>query len=1172
MQEAVKRFVKECHENSSKEGYKVKPHGLTLIDMPTGSGKTYNTIQLISKFLKGEVFQDQPKNFRIFYLTPLNKNVKDAYNDLRDSLRKEGREDLFNSNCLWLQANYQAVKDNFSNVEQLIPIDLKRKDSFQNLKKYINGIKNSTLVSDDYTSDSLAMLENEIREKFEPAFRSDLKTLLNNICPNTDAKRKKIHDDDWKWIQKLYPASLIEERKVIFMSVDKFFMLNDPIISRPYSFINSKLIEGSLVFIDEFDASKEYILRSQIQQSTQNKLDLVKYISTLSSSFASHNFSAELFPKPKDNNEKKSSRYAFNELKKVVEDCRKKCKLDYHFKLENSDKEKRCFIFQDKDLHMIYSTKDTPSFSLYNDENKGLNVIKIGKEKEGSKEFFKLIYTLTGALSFSKRAFSMMSRNYLNYYNYSKHQKDDDMMTPEESVSTTLNEFDLDSNISNVIQKLVTSEFRFALKNKPNKIIGGTFYTNGFRYFDFIDDLSHDTTTVISMCFLNNTPENYILSLASVAMVVGISATATIDTVTGNYNLKYLKMKLGNNFIPLSKEDSNRISEEFKKKYKEGREYKVNVVPLDSSHNENEDYAKDIFTNPDNIEDLSAQLDFFNSKAFDKQRYIRVLLAIKKFINDPNGKAMLVLTNYNMETFGTHPFNRDHMDTLVKEIKAENNIKKDVSIHVLHGNIYEFEKQQYQNDIKAGKKVVLFTSYPASGTGQNLQYSLMEGEDKKGDQKDIDSIYLERPTNAIVNINLSNADEETTLSEEDLIKYIYQIESLRYQGEIDKDTALARIKKAFKIKMKGELQSTKFRSNIEYETPSVNNHLVKILEQAVGRICRTRDKNKNDVNIYLDSSIFEKISFDSVKNKLMNKEFRAIVDMSTKVMPNDHLDESFNRAINKSEDLAKSLENLIEKNANSWPSEDQKDWKDIREWLLKHPTCSKQDLLEHNEFENLYFELPDDKEKQAILYFSSKNDLKNNTRISLTKKTYAEKEISEEECGLVKLIKIPAVQKYFREKGYAERFSPNEMMMLPSTYINLYKGALGEAVGEAIFKKEYGIELKEIEDPNKFEKFDFEVPNSDGIYIDFKLWSTDSEENGEKLLEKAQRKLESINGKKAFIVNIICSNDNLSIKDNGKICRVPNIVKHFGNCLYVDLKKKEEVLKKIINGVDYGTN
>lgn len=46
----------------------------------------------------------------------------------------------------------------------------------------------------------------------------------------------------------------------------------------------------------------------------------------------------------------------------------------------------------------------------------------------------------------------------------------------------------------------------------------------------------------------------------------------------------------------------------------------------------------------------------------------------------------------------------------------------------------------------------------------------------------------------------------------------------------------------------------------------------------------------------------------------------------------------------------------------------------------------------------------------------------------------------------------------------------------------------------------------------------------------------------------------------------------LSIKDNGKICRVPNIVKHFGNCLYVDLKKKEEVLKKIINGVDYGTN
>lgn len=99
MQEAVKRFVRICFENSenSEEEKKSKPHGLTLIDMPTGSGKTYNTIQLIAQYLKGEIFQDIP---RIFYLTPLNKNVKDAYVELRKTLKSQGKEDLVDSQCL----------------------------------------------------------------------------------------------------------------------------------------------------------------------------------------------------------------------------------------------------------------------------------------------------------------------------------------------------------------------------------------------------------------------------------------------------------------------------------------------------------------------------------------------------------------------------------------------------------------------------------------------------------------------------------------------------------------------------------------------------------------------------------------------------------------------------------------------------------------------------------------------------------------------------------------------------------------------------------------------------------------------------------------------------------------------------------------------------------------
>lgn len=55
MQEAVKSYVKKCQEEVGET--KNKAHGFTLIDMPTGTGKTYNTLLLIEKYLRGHIFK-----------------------------------------------------------------------------------------------------------------------------------------------------------------------------------------------------------------------------------------------------------------------------------------------------------------------------------------------------------------------------------------------------------------------------------------------------------------------------------------------------------------------------------------------------------------------------------------------------------------------------------------------------------------------------------------------------------------------------------------------------------------------------------------------------------------------------------------------------------------------------------------------------------------------------------------------------------------------------------------------------------------------------------------------------------------------------------------------------------------------------------------------------------
>lgn len=59
--------------------------------------------------------------------------------------------------------------------------------------------------------------------------------------------------------------------------------------------------------------------------------------------------------------------------------------------------------------------------------------------------------------------------------------------------------------------------------------------------------------------------------------------------------------------------------------------------------------------------------------------------------------------------------------------------------------------------------------------------------------------------------------------------------------------------------------------------------------------------------------------------------------------------------------------------------------------------------------------------------------------------------------------------------------------MSPVLFHNIYKGALGEVCGEFILSRERGMKLKPINDPDRFEFFDFEL--NDGIYVDFKTGS-----------------------------------------------------------------------------------
>lgn len=63
------------------------------------------------------------------------------------------------------------------------------------------------------------------------------------------------------------------------------------------------------------------------------------------------------------------------------------------------------------------------------------------------------------------------------------------------------------------------------------KYFDRSVYNRGFRYYDFIDDPNHSMRSEIQLFDFQDSPERILLHLSEKAQIIGISATATLDTV-----------------------------------------------------------------------------------------------------------------------------------------------------------------------------------------------------------------------------------------------------------------------------------------------------------------------------------------------------------------------------------------------------------------------------------------------------------------------------------------------------------------------------------------------------------------------------------------------------------------------------------------------------------------
>lgn len=1155
MQKAIENFCQK------------RENGLFLLDMPTGFGKTYNVLEFIAENYDTEKYE----NTKFFFVTTLKKNL--PFEDLRERFKLKNKEEDFEKKCIRIEANAEKVIERLESLEKSgkIPKRITSKDQFKKLLKNVQTVctyrNRDSQFKDENIASMIKNIEISIQETGEPGLRSLIIEDLSIFKTPTQKLKAIKTNDEYKWIGELYPAVFSRDKQIYFLTIDKFVSGNTTIIEPTYSFYNHSIIEKSIIFIDEFDATKERILNKIIKKGLNQPVNYQQLFSQIYSAINTKSFPTELTTDSMSHQHNmkqyataKSCDEVLNECVRVFKDCNNKFNMKYSFRTDNDngDIRTRNFLFNDLTYHSVLSNKNT-YIEIIVDQKAKQNWIHFTKQKLNDSQLsvLDLLSSVKGCITYFQNGCRQLAKNYKHLQDERNNSEDE--FTFQNAITSVLSEFQIDKEFIRYLTPLILSEQKMNRKKQSlldNQLspleLEHSIYNNGFRYFVFKDDPSHNMQSEIRLYDFSDTPEKILLRMAQKARVIGISATATIDTVLGNYSQEYLKRMLQDDYYVLPREDRERLENSFADSTKNYSKVDIQVNPI-SCDEEIRKELEEIYDNERIINYYTEKLEMhFGTSDFAIRRFLKIIKAMKAFIVNDEVKSFLCLCN-KLTKEGKTDFDLILFREMAKDIIEEAGLEYDEDKLVVSINSEDYDAQYNEiiEHLSNGKKLFVLSSYQTIGAGQNLQYRKPENVDvvqvndnvRELLEKDFDCIYLEKPTNIVVNVFWNKI-----ISEETLIRFIFEMEFLMENNEVSRVAGIHDIKEIFKkidSNAKANLLSNR------YETCSVQNAALRVLIQAVGRICRTGLKNKN-IHIYLDEAILKEIDMTAVKTRMVNPEFAKIIEKG-KNYNVDLTDVSLLRIENQANSASLKSMLIINKLRYNWDEKNINLWKRLREQVLKHPTIDKHEIEKNLNYKSIYLQAP---EKTSGYSYSQEGDYQKNITVKFDDSM--PQKVSEEDARLQELLRIPELKAYFEEKGYATEFTPSEYLLTPPMFNNIYKAALGEVAGKHILEENLGCELQEVSE-DVFEFFDFKI--GDDVYVDFKHWKDTMVVDAKKAKEKIIQKLNACNGKRAVIINILYDREmQITTSYDERIVEIP--------CLYrtdlnqLDPRIIDEILRK----------
>ena len=1079
---------------------------LKILEVAPGFGKTTTVIKYIQK-----MFNEMPddKRKKIIFISPLIKNLDDFHNEVLKQNYKFDRPKV-----VQLYSANEEIQKAFADDELInsVPSFIKEIPEFNQLKKLCKSNR-STVAADIREA-----IDKQIEGK-----RRDLKTKIDAIFserfPTVDERKKAIQEDDeWMWLGKFYPATQIYCADVVIMTAAKFYYPISTPIENLGPIYKSSVVKDRIVIFDESDSVKQSFENAIIQEIPTNTVNLIQFMKDIRAGLRQNDVDEITRPSSK-NIKRDNTRETLSDIvrrnEEIVENIFRECYLQFPFRTEiGIDQKNVSFIFHDAEKPFYLSKQ------LYIDHKNHRNIISENK-RNNSQALSHVLNRMNGFISKSlKTMIERLAENYMER----KHESGDNGYTFDQSARTVMahfgfSSFEIDFMINNY---LVSNRKR---RSQDHSEFDYSFYENGFQYFNLHNSPEHDTKTEIEMYVCSITPEKILMILTENAKVLLLSATATNMSALSNFNLNYLKGRIGSGFTGLTKDEISRLKEEAKKVYQyDSIEIKASIIG---------DCPQwvDIFSETRNL--ILCHKIFNSEKDYIQNRYKRFAVVFRHFVNNSDIQSLLCLEN--LLTNGP-AFNREAIKQIATMIIEECNSKLDpeTCIYYLDNREDGFEKKKKEmtNLLSNGNKLFVISTYQTVGSGQNLQYPIPKKTESElvkvnnrdyNCEKDFDAVYVELPTNQLVNPRSINSVEETLTN-------IYQTEELRASGEITENEKENRIKR---------LTTTKNK-----DIQSVREAVWKTVCQGVGRICRTNMKREK-IRIFLHEEIAEYLPVlgeDHIYNPEIECAYKTLQSRAVKHGNEIKYQASAQLKNNYSKALIKDL--LDRRPEGAFKEKNIPIWKSLRELTLKSPIISNEQYenLEYG-MKNAFIKLPTPMNKY---HYYQENDYSEVT-ISFSDSANNPYEVSSDSVQLDLLLKIREVCSAFDCYGYSKTWEQGDYALTPVIFNNIYKGALGETAGYEILHS-VGIELKEIEDPSMFELFDFQTDRH--TFVDFKYWKETDQVDEEQQIKKILDKAQVCDAKTIFIINVMAEGDYLIVDknyDGVRIVQIPYLYQIRGN-------------------------